>query len=117
MVQYPEGAVAYMKANKVQGRIFHDYVWGGYLIWKIPELKVFIDGRQYQYAPNGVFKDYLAAEGGQNPQAVLDKYQVGYVLVSADSLLAQMLKNSSRWTVRYSDPTSVLLQRSSTAMR
>lgn len=28
-IHYPAGAVAYMKANGIQGRVFHDYAWGG----------------------------------------------------------------------------------------
>jgi hypothetical protein len=111
-VQYPEGAVAYIRAHEIRGRIFHPWVWGGYLIWHTPELKVFIDGRGDPYAANGVFNDYLAADAGENPRAVLDKYHVEYVLMPADSLLVQILKSDPAWAVRYSDKTSVLLQRS-----
>ena len=111
-VQYPDAAVAYMQAHGIQGRIFHEWVWGGYLIWHAPQIKVFIDGRGDPYGATGVFQDYLDATGGVNPQAVLDKYRVQYVLMPADSLLVRLLKNSPAWTVRYSDKTSVLLQRS-----
>ncbi len=114
-VQYPEGAVAYMKAHEIHGRVFHDWVWGGYLIWHMPELKVFIDGRGDPYGSNGVFKDYLAAIGGENPQAVLDKYRVEYVLMPADSLLVRILESDPAWAVRYSDKTSVLLARPPTS--
>ena len=110
-VQYPAGAVAYMRAHDIHGRVFHEWVWGGYLIWHMPELKVFIDGRGDPYAANGVFKDYLAATSGESPRAVLDKYRVEYVLMPADSLLVQTLKSDPAWAVRYSDQTSVLLQR------
>jgi hypothetical protein len=111
-VQYPEGAVAYMRTNGIHGRVFHEYVWGGYLIWHMPESRVFIDGRWDPYEPTGVCKDYFAAVYGESPQAVFDKYRVEYVLMPADSLLVQMLKNNPAWVVRYSDTTSVLLQRS-----
>ena len=111
-VNYPERAVAYMKTNGIQGRVFHDYVWGGYLIWHAPELKVFIDGRWDPYAPTGVFKDYWSAVSSENPQAVLDKYQVEYVLMPADSLLARFLKNSPAWNLLYVDESSALYRRS-----
>jgi hypothetical protein len=99
-----------MKTNRIQGRVFHEWVWGGYLIWHAPELKVFIDGRGEPYG--SVFKDYLSAISNQNPQAVLDKYQVEYVLMPTDSPLAKFLESSPKWTVRYSDETSVLFHRS-----
>ena len=111
-VQYPSGAVAYMKANGIQGRVFHDYVWGGYLIWHTPESKVFIDGRWDPYAPTGVFKNYCSAASNENPQAVLDKYRVEYVLMPPDSPLSKFLKSSPAWAALYSDQTSVLFHRS-----
>ena len=113
-VQYPEGAVTYMKTNGIQGRVFHDWVWGGYLIWHLPELKVFIDGRFGDIFGNAVLKDYLSAVSNQNPQAVLDKYQVDYVLMPAASPLAKFLEGSAKWTVQYGDKTSILLHRSPT---
>ena len=106
------GAVAYMKANGIQGRVFHDYVWGGYLIWHTPELKVFIDGRWDPYAPTGVFKNYCSAASNENPQAVLDKYRVEYVLMPPDSPLSKFLKSSPAWAALYSDQASVLFHRS-----
>jgi hypothetical protein len=114
-VKYPEGAITYMRSNGIHGRVFHEWVWGGYLIWHTPELKVFIDGRGDPYGSNGVFKDYLAAVSNDNPQAVLDKYQVEYVLMPADSPLARSLVSSPLWTVRYSDETSVLFHRTPTS--
>ncbi len=112
VVKYPEGAVSYMKANGLRGRGFHDWVWGGYLIWNAPELKVFIDGRGDPYGPTGVFKDYWAAVSNDHPQTVLDKYGIDYVLLPAGSPLANSLKESPAWTLQYSDETSVLLHRS-----
>jgi len=42
---YPSAAVGYLKKYQTSGRVFSSYNWGGYLIWKLPEKKVFIDGR------------------------------------------------------------------------
>jgi hypothetical protein len=111
-VKYPEGAIAYMKANRIQGRVFHEWIWGGYLLWHAPELKVFVDGRGEPYGPNGVFKDYLSAVSNQDTEAVLDKYQVEYVLMPTDSVLVKALESNPKWIVRYSDETSVLFHRS-----
>lgn len=42
----PVGAVRYMNANAVQGRLFNPFHWGGYLIWNgYPQRSVFIDPR------------------------------------------------------------------------
>jgi hypothetical protein len=42
---YPEAALSYLNENIPKGQIFSEYGWGGYLIWKLPQKKVFIDGR------------------------------------------------------------------------
>lgn len=41
---YPAYGVLYLKNNLPEGEIFSDYNWGGYLVWKLPEKKVFING-------------------------------------------------------------------------
>jgi len=112
VTQYPEGAVAYLKANGIQSNVFNEWVWGGYLIWHMPEMKVFIDGRGDPYGANGVLKDYVEAVHGTNTLAVLDKYKIQYVLMRPDSLLAHLLQNNPAWSVRYRDKDSVLLARS-----
>ena len=111
-VSYPERAVAYMKTRGIRGRIFHEWVWGGYLIWHAPELKVFIDGRADPYGPTGVFRDYSSAVANEDPQAVFDKYQVEYVLMPSASPLTKYLLSSKIWIVQYRDETSVLFHRS-----
>ncbi len=42
---YPKSAVAYLKRHPCRGNIFNSYDYGGYLIWKLPEKPVYIDGR------------------------------------------------------------------------
>ena len=112
-IDYPEGAVAYMKQNGIQGRLFHDWDWGGYLIWHAPERKVFIDGRGEPYGATGVFNDYWNAISNRNPQSVLDKYQVEYVLMPPESRLSRVLQESPKWTAIYRDKSSLLFHRTS----
>ena len=41
-------------------------LWGGYLIWNVAYIPVFIDSRIDIYEYNGVFADYLDAIGVKN---------------------------------------------------
>lgn len=43
--EYPQKAVIYLKRYGCKGNLFNNYNYGGYLIWKLPEKKVYIDGR------------------------------------------------------------------------
>jgi hypothetical protein len=43
--EYPLGAVAYIHEHHLQGPIFNNFDWGGFLIYALPEYPVTIDGR------------------------------------------------------------------------
>lgn len=44
-LSYPVKAADYLKTQHIKGNILSIYNWGGYLIWKLPDKKVFVDGR------------------------------------------------------------------------
>jgi hypothetical protein len=84
-VFYPNEAVSYLVENPPKGEIFSFYGWGGYLIWKFPEKKVFIDGRMpswewYQGGANQenrAFETYMEIlSGDANYQEVFEKYGI-----------------------------------------
>jgi hypothetical protein len=53
--RFPVGAVAFIKANKLGGKMFNTMNWGGYLLWNLSgTTTLFIDGRTldpYRVAP------------------------------------------------------------------
>lgn len=85
---YPAKAVFYLKKQKIEGQVFSGYDWGGYLIWKMPEKKVFIDGRMPSWrweAPknesNYAFLDYSKIISGEKDhKAYFEKYNITFVL-------------------------------------
>lgn len=70
---FPEGAAAFLQTKLTENerrvvRLFNNYGWGGYLIWHVPDVKVFIDGRMpYWQNKDGssAMKDYIAAHMGE----------------------------------------------------
>src|SRR3989344_1673574 len=64
---YPEKAVSFMEQKIKNGEwdnvaLLNEYGWGGYLIWRLPEVKVFIDGRMPHWQDangNSAMKDYV----------------------------------------------------------
>lgn len=49
---FPEEAIIFLEKNNINGRLFNSYSFGGYIIWRSPEKKVFIDGRsRHLYSP------------------------------------------------------------------
>lgn len=86
---YPKKAVDFLKTNPSEGQVFSPYFWGGYLIWKLPEQKVFIDGRMPSWRWNSsprtesswAFQDYgkvLSTE--KNRLEIFNKYNITTVL-------------------------------------
>lgn len=49
----PERSVARLQQSPCRGNLFHEYGLGGYLIWKLPSHKVYIDGRMPSWEMNG----------------------------------------------------------------
>lgn len=120
MAMYPVGAVEYLKANPDQREVFSEYMWGGFMDWKYPEKKVFVDGRMPTWIQKGskvvsesAFVDYkkIRAEGEYG--GLFNKYNIGsVVLMNPDNygkdVLVDKLK-SDGWLVKYKDGLSVVL--------
>ncbi|MFN8559843.1 MAG: hypothetical protein U0531_21665, partial [Dehalococcoidia bacterium] len=111
----PVAAVDTLGAAGLAGPLFHDYNWGGYLMWRLwPAAHVYIDGRQNDLYSRGDelrrYLDviYLEARG----DAVLDRDGINAVLFPKDTPLTRHLAQSGRWTMVYDDGQVVLLQRS-----
>jgi hypothetical protein len=88
---YPKNAVSYLETNLPNGQIFSEYNWGGYLIWKLPEKKVFIYGMMPSWVwnsgasseSNNAMSDYFDTLAGKTPyKTVFDKYNIDTALLS-----------------------------------
>ncbi len=109
---FPKNALRFMQQHKLDGRIFNQYAWGGYMEWNTPQFKPFIDGRADIFVYNGVFRDFLRATAVDNSFEILNKYKIEYVLLPPGAPMAYLLRHSSEWRTVYSDPVSVLFERS-----
>jgi hypothetical protein len=125
---YPAGIIPYLKANPPQSNVLNFYLWGGYLGWNDPEMKVFVDSRVDIFEYEGVLKDYLDLLGVDNldhkPDALLTKYKIQYVLFppsdSANPLhvggqLVYVLEHDPAWKTLYKDKVCILLERQTPA--
>jgi hypothetical protein len=82
--EYPFGAVEYLKNNPIEGNMYNEYNWGGYLIWQYPEKKVFIDGRMpiWKMGDQKIFEEcYKIANFENGWEGILEKYDVNFSLV------------------------------------
>lgn len=106
--RYPTVATAALAASR--GNLLNEYDWGGYLIWRVPERKVFIDGRLFVFLP-GVLTDYeemLFVRPAWRDE--LARHQIEQVLLRPDRPLVGVLRELG-WQVRAEDGHTILLER------
>lgn len=105
---YPIEAVQWVQAHRARlgTRPIHDYQYGGFLLWWMPQAKVFIDGRMpaWRIGDRQLLRDYMEVRETDPPNlAVLDKYAVDWALVQRESSLARALGTRPAWRREYED--------------
>jgi hypothetical protein len=108
---FPTRALPFLKNFHPQGRVFNEFLWGGYLEWNARQIPVMIDSRVDIFEYGGVLKDYLDAIRLKNTLSILDKYQIRYVLFEQNSPLVYLLEQTHAWKADYQDGTTILLER------
>lgn len=110
---FPHAAVAELARGRWPGKLYNDYVWGGYLIWKLyPARPVFIDGRAEVYYPTHTFEDEMTIHNVANGwEEALDRRGVEVVLTSRWGTLGQVLARSPVWRWEFTGPTELVYTR------
>jgi hypothetical protein len=108
---FPVEATAYIEAHPLNGNLLNFYFWGGYLGWSNPEIKVFVDSRVDIFEYEGVLRDYLSILMLHEPDSIIAKYRIRYVLFPPTEAYTYVLVHDSRWKVLYQDKVGVLLER------
>jgi len=102
-VETPVYAAQYLRTHP-GGSLFNEMGYGSYLIWAVPEQKVFIDPRVELY-PLSQWEDYIEIEKGHHYADLLAKYGADRVLLDKkiQSGLAGELAKDTGWVLEYSD--------------
>lgn len=104
---YPAAALSTLRATD---RIFTTDTWGGYLIYKRPSGKVFVDGRSDFYGPEfeKQYNDVMNVR--YNWQSVLRQYAVDTVVLPVNAALASTLKLTPGWSVVFDDGHAIVFR-------
>jgi len=132
---YPANSVEFIKNNKeyLGKRTFSRYGWGGYLIWALPENKLFIDGRlpQYEFRGHTMLQEYYEFFAKGQARRKLNEHGIELVLLPTKqkqfklnwfekyflkldeeklndqkNYLKDYLDNSDKWSIVYEDNIS-----------
>jgi hypothetical protein len=108
---YPVAAVASLRAQPCQGHIFNEYNFGGYLIWQLPGVPVYIDGRMPSWkGPQGYYIDryFQIMKGGAVVNREFGRDHITCaILYNGDKPLPQQLARDG-WRVSAKDSTATL---------
>jgi hypothetical protein len=102
--ELPEGAVRFLEANHLQGRVFNHQNYGGFLLWRA-RLPVFWDGR------NDVFAS-LVQEVTTTPfPDIVQRYGIDFLLITEHESPGIEPEIPGRWGLVYWDDDSAVYLR------
>jgi hypothetical protein len=108
---FPVEATAKARQAGLTGRIYHDFIWGGYLLKEWPEQKVFIDGQTDFYGEDLTRQHGRIGSLSPGWRDLLRRWRVELVLVPSTERLAHELVRDPSWRIWHCDSTAVLLRR------
>ncbi len=107
----PVGAAEYLQQSPPPREMFNSYNWGGYLMFALPDVPVFVDGRTDLYGDAFLLQYLQTAIGGDGWRKTLDQYDIHTVVIEKDSGLARRLRDEPGWTETYDDDMAAVFER------
>jgi hypothetical protein len=110
--EFPAAAADFILAQRPPQPIYNEYIWGGYLIWRLyPDYRVYIDGRADVYG-DSLVKEWLEIHDGKTTwRESLDNRGIRTALVKPDAALASLLRQDSSWQKVFEDEQAVIFVR------
>jgi hypothetical protein len=110
---YPVGAFAFIKAQRLSGKLLVHFEWGEYAIWSLSQqCSVALDGRLETVYPQKVIDEYFDfLYGKSNWNFFLTEYTPDLILVSKQFRIYSVLHNAGDWQQIYQDGGSALFRR------
>jgi hypothetical protein len=112
---YPVGAVDFVETDPPPGRVFNQYGYGGYLVYRMwPRLSVYIYGDAAVMGDPFLNEYQGVAVIHPDYKKVLERRQVSWVVYATGEALEVVLQQSPDWQLVYQDKVaSVLVRRNS----
>lgn len=90
--------------------MFNEFDWGGYLLLRLwPSQQIFMDGHTHIYGETLTreYEQVITLNTGW--KEILQKYDVGWVIMRKNAPLVNTLSDSDDWETAYEDTTAVIL--------
>jgi hypothetical protein len=106
--KYPVAAAQVIEERGYQGPLFNHFNWGGYLIWRLPQLPVSMDGRTNVYGGRKLALHDAMWSGAPNWKSDKELAAAGVVLTSPQQPLCELLRLDQRFERVYEDKVAVV---------
>lgn len=107
-------AAEFLQNYKYEGKLMTFYNWGGWLIWKYPQIKTSIDGRMHLWRDNTGYSAFLDYYPYEQNRKDIDESDYNVVFMTPgkpiNKRLMELVK-SDKWKIVYSDNNAVIYQR------
>jgi hypothetical protein len=105
---FPVEAVRRAREARLQGRIFNQFIWGGYILYAWPEQRVFIDGQTDFYGER-LTRTYAGIAGIQSgwPDS-LAANRISLLIIPTSSLLGARIIAEPNWHLWYRDSLATI---------
>lgn len=116
--KYACQAVIFLRQQSQKGNIFNTYEQGGFLIWQLPEHKVFIDGRMPAWptssgkSPYTIYLDILQTRPGW--QETLKEYNIDWLFIGPGTFMDLKVRSNPQffgWQEVYRDKIAVIYKK------
>jgi len=100
---FPDAAAATIQTGHHPGPLYNHFNWGGYLIWRLPELPVSMDGRSNLHGDDRIVRSMRTWAGLRGWQDDPELSAAGVVIASTEMPLASLLQHDARFQQIYGD--------------
>ena len=100
---YPNAAAAVVEERGYPGPLYNHYNWGGYLIWRLPNVPVAMDGRSNLYGDEQIERSLATWRGESGWASDPDLTAAHLVIADVKGALVSLLRLESRFELVYED--------------
>jgi len=105
---FPVDAVYWLENAEIEGNLFNDYNWGGYLIWHLRDKPVFVDGRTDLFGDE-ILNEWQQVRRGENGwQEVIIREDISAILLKNEKMYTRHFLEEG-WVKVFEDDLSIVL--------
>jgi len=105
---YPAAAADFVEKQSYVGPLYNHFDWGGYLIWRLPQLPVSMDGRTNLHGDERINRSLQTWGGHRDWVSDPELASARLVIASATGPLGSLLRLDSRFELVYEDDVAVV---------